>query len=176
VDEVLILSGRASIEGAASWGARLVARLFGFPRAAPDVPVRVEMRAEQDGEVWIRTFAGKSFTSHLGPVRDRRSVVSENFWPFRFHLALRPAPDGLDLVLDSGWLGPLRLPRALLPVSHSHEAEDAQGRFTFDVPIVLPLLGRIVHYRGWLVPERRGTDATPAGKSAPGGLDSRPEP
>ena len=34
----------------------------------------------------------------------------------------------------------------------------AQGRFRFDVALFLPLIGLLVHYRGWLVPddERRG--------------------
>jgi len=26
------------------------------------------------------------------------------------------------------------------------------GRFHFDVPIALPLIGDVVHYRGWLAP------------------------
>ena len=166
VDEPLMLEGRASIDGASSRAAALVAWMFGFPKTAPDVPVTVEMRADGDDEVWIPTFDGRSFASHLGPVAGRRNVVTENFGPFTFHLALRVVPDGLDLVLDAGWLGPLRLPRALLLVSYSRERMDAQARFTFDVPIALPLVGRVVHYRGWLGPAGRGTDATPPQESA----------
>ena len=29
---------------------------------------------------------------------------------------------------------------------------EADGRFHFDVPITLPLVGLLIHYRGWLVP------------------------
>jgi hypothetical protein len=29
---------------------------------------------------------------------------------------------------------------------------EEDGRFWFDVPIALPLIGLIVHYRGWLAP------------------------
>jgi Domain of unknown function (DUF4166) len=41
------------------------------------------------------------------------------------------------------------LPLALAPQGIAREWEE-QGRFRFDVPIALPLVGRIVHYTGWL--------------------------
>lgn len=44
---------------------------------------------------------------------------------------------------------PLALSRA--PQSRAREWKE-NGRFCFEVPIALPLIGRIVHYRGWLVP------------------------
>ena len=43
------------------------------------------------------------------------------------------------------------LPLAFAPTSRAREWE-ADGRFHFDVPTALPLIGRIVHYRGWLAP------------------------
>ena len=53
-----------------------------------------------------------------------------------------------------GWrLGPLPLPRALGPTTTAHEEVDVEGRFVFDVEIRLPLVGRVVRYRGWLVRE-----------------------
>ena len=52
----------------------------------------------------------------------------------------------------TGWsvLG-LPLPLALAPRSPAREWEE-DGKFHFDVPIDVPLLGRVIHYRGWLVP------------------------
>jgi hypothetical protein len=43
----------------------------------------------------------------------------------------------------------LPLPRALWPAIEASESQD-DGRFCFDVRIALPLVGRLVHYRGWL--------------------------
>jgi hypothetical protein len=37
----------------------------------------------------------------------------------------------------------------MLPRGIAREYE-ANGRFHFDVPIALPLIGLLVHYRGWL--------------------------
>ncbi len=43
------------------------------------------------------------------------------------------------------------MPRFLLPLGVAREYE-ADGRFHFDVPIALPLVGPLVHYKGWLTP------------------------
>jgi hypothetical protein len=152
VDERLVLAGRASVTGAASRGARLVARLFGLPTTAADVPVAVEMRADRDGEIWTRSFGGRAFRSRLAPGR-RRGRVRERFGPFTFDLALTARADGLDLEVVGGRFGPLPLPRPLVPVSRARERVDAQGRFCFDIPVTLPAVGLLVHYRGWLVPK-----------------------
>ena len=147
------MSGRCSVEGGANPLARLLARLVGFPAAGQDVPVTVEMRADRDGEIWTRTIGGRKFRSHLAPVLGTRHTVTERFGPVTFDLRLVASADGLDLVASRGRLGPLPLPRWLLPQSNARERVDAQGRFTFDVPIALPGIGRLVHYRGWLVPK-----------------------
>jgi saccharopine dehydrogenase-like NADP-dependent oxidoreductase len=154
VDERLRLAGRASVGGAASPLGRLLARLIGFPPAAADVPVSVEMRVERDGETWTRDFGGCTFRSRLAP-GGRPGRATERFGALTFDLVLAAGPDGLDLTITGGRLGPLPLPRLLLPRSAATERVDGDGRFRFDVPISLPGVGQLVHYRGWLVPESR---------------------
>jgi hypothetical protein len=145
-----MLAGRASVTGAASRRGRVLARLFGLPTTAADVPVSVEMRADRAGEVWTRNFGGRTFRSRLAPGK-RRGRVRERFGPFSFDLVLTAGPAGLDFEAVGGKLGPLPLPRALVPISHASERVDAQGRFCFDIPVVLPSVGLLVHYRRWLV-------------------------
>ena len=43
------------------------------------------------------------------------------------------------------------LPQSVAPRTHAREWQE-QGRFHFDVPISLPLVGLVVHYTGWLEP------------------------
>jgi saccharopine dehydrogenase-like NADP-dependent oxidoreductase len=152
VDERLVLAGRALVGGAASPVGRLLGRLIGFPPAAPDVAVSVEMRADRDGEVWTRNFGGRTFRSRLAPGR-RPGRVTERFGALTFDLALAAGPAGLDLTIVGGRLGPLPLPRFLIPRSAARERVDGEGRFCFDVPISLPGIGLLVHYRGWLKPK-----------------------
>lgn len=146
------LAGTATVEGAATPAGRLVARLFGFPPAGTGVPVRVVKRLRADGtEVWERDFAGRRFSSHLAPLGPGR--VEERFGPLTFELALGVA-DGRLTIRVTGWrIGPLRLPRRLAPASDASEGVDPVGRFRFDVPVTLPLLGRLVRYRGQLAIE-----------------------
>ena len=145
-------SGQAVVTRGAGFGARLVAALFGFPPAGRhDLHVAF---AERDGvETWTRDFGGRRFRSHLS-ARDGRLV--ERFGPLRFAFDLPGGPDGLRMDLKGWWIGPVPMPLAWGPRSEARETE-ADGRFRFDVPIALPLIGEIVRYRGWLVP----TDAAP---------------
>jgi uncharacterized protein DUF4166/saccharopine dehydrogenase-like protein len=141
------LGGTARIEGAESTIGALVARLFGFPPSSDSVRVRVLMRLDRDGiETWQRDFGGRRFQSRLQP--SRRGMVVERFGPFSFDLSVKATDDGLTLRVVGWRLGKLRLPRRLAPKSTAVERVDADGRFCFDVPIALPLVGGLVRYRG----------------------------
>src|SRR5262249_56004535 len=163
-DGTRVLEGRAAIVGAASAAGRTLAWLIGFPAASADLPVSVEMRVDESGEVWTRNFGGKKFRSRLAPIAGRRNLITEKFRWLTFDLALTANPAGLDLKITGGRVGPLRLPRFLLPRSQATERVDARGRFCFDVPIAMPVVGLLVHYRGWLVP--RPADALPGAADA----------
>src|SRR5262245_51081785 len=152
VDGTLLLTGRGSVDGATSLTGRAVAWIMGLPKTATDVPVTVEMRADARGETWTRRFGTATFRSRLAPVYGRRAHVTERFGPLTFDLALTATDAGLDLDIAGGRIGPLPLPRFLLPRSHASERVDASGRFCFDVPVSFPGIGRVVHYRGWRVP------------------------
>jgi hypothetical protein len=67
-------------------------------------------------------------------------------------MELTAGPQGLDYAITSGRLGFIPLPSFLVPRSFAKERVDTAGRFTFDVPIALPGIGLLVHYRGWLEP------------------------
>ena len=76
--------------------------------------------------------------------------VVEQFGPFAFDLELPLADDGRlsQVIRGARFLG-VPLPRFLWPYCVSSEFEQ-DGRYHFDVMIGLPLVGRLVRYRGWL--------------------------
>lgn len=129
--------------------ARLIGRLVGFPPAGSGIPVTVWMREEDGVETWRREFGGVAFQSQLA---QRGGLLIERFGPIRFALALRREGDGLTMHFRRWWLGPLPMPRFLLPRGIAREYEK-DGRFHFDVPIALPLIGLLIHYRGSLTPQ-----------------------
>ncbi len=146
--------GMARVEGAEGGLARIAAVLFGFPAAAAEVPVSVEIVPRKGRERWIRRFGARRFSSVLSADRVPGRLI-ERFGPFRLALALPVGREGvLGMPVRAWWFGPLPLPLVLAPVSIAAESVDEAGRFCFDVEIRLPLgLGRMVRYRGWLARE-----------------------
>ncbi|MGB7262017.1 MAG: DUF4166 domain-containing protein [Albidovulum sp.] len=149
-----IWRGRAEITRGSSTLSGLIAKLFGFPKAGRDVPVEVTFTTDAQGrETWQRRFGARIMQSRqsLGCGRNQHLVI-EQFGPFSFGLAI--TWDGTRLgIIPRRWscLG-LPLPRFLMPGGDSHECE-IDGRFHFHVEITVPLIGPVVRYEGWLLPE-----------------------
>lgn len=140
-------TGRAQVSRGQSLWARALAFLFGFPLAAEDVPVTVTMIPQQGGEIWERQFGTKVFRSNL---RRKAGRMTERFGPFTFQLDLHVADGQLHSPVRAGRLGPVPMPRFLLPQSVAREYA-CDGRFHFDVVLKAPLTGSLmVHYQGSL--------------------------
>lgn len=137
--------GEAVVTGADNALGRIAARLMGFPPAGTH-PLKVTMVEHHGTETWTRDFGGRRFSSRLS--HQGRHLV-ESFGPLSFRFDLPGGPEGLSMVMR-GWSAfGIPLPLALAPRSEAREWAEG-GRFRFDVPISLPLVGRLVHYRGWL--------------------------
>ncbi len=140
-------AGQATVVRGSHPLARLVAWVMRFPEQGEHA-VHVHM-TEQDGvETWHRTFSDRRFSSELS---EQQGQLCERFGPLRFAFDLPAGKDGLRMVMRAWWLGPIRLPLALAPRSAAREWQE-NGAFHFDVPIALPGMGVVVHYRGWLTP------------------------
>lgn len=143
-------AGEAEVRRGRNPLAGLAASAFGFPREGSH---RLHVAFAEDGgiERWTRDFSGRTFSSLLSK---RGGLLTERFGLVRFAFDLPSDETGLRMIIRRWWLGPLPLPLFLAPRSEASEWEEG-GRFHFDVPIDLPLLGRLVHYRGWLEPTDR---------------------
>ncbi|WP_108815232.1 SDR family oxidoreductase [Loktanella sp. Alg231-35] len=143
-------AGRTKVTRGASLWSRILADLIGFPKASDDIAVTVTMTPQNGGELWERRFDGKPFRSFLRP---KQGEMTERFGPLTFSLGLHVRDGQLHFPVKSGRLGPLPLPRVLLPQSVAREYE-ADGRFHFDVALLAPFTGAsMVHYQGWLMRE-----------------------
>ena len=149
--------GRAQIIRGRGLLARLVCRIVGFPPAGQDVAVSVSMHRQGLVEHWVRDFGGKRFRSILSVADADMDAVWEQFGPFRFEIGLNVLGRQLEYPVRRARLFGLPWPMALTPKSDTFEGEDADGRATFDVAISLPIVGRLIHYQGWL--ERVENDA-----------------
>jgi hypothetical protein len=144
--------GRAKVEVGRNPIAWLIAKIVGFPKAGDDIPVKVSFEKKNNGELWQRTFAGRSFFSfHTEGRRRSERLLSEQFGPFKFNQALVFAGGKLSFVVRNWTMFGIPLPRILAPMGTAFERE-VDGRFHFHVEIKLPVIGLIVRYQGWLIP------------------------
>lgn len=153
-------AGVAEVRGSASPLAALARFFVGFPQAMKEAPATVTKRATANGsETWTRVIGGRRFSSVIA--FEGRGLVRERFGPFTFDLAVLASSKALHMEIVGWRIGPLPLPRQFAPRSLARESADEVGRFHFDVPIELPLAGRITHYTGWLKVTPKSEKAAP---------------
>jgi hypothetical protein len=144
--------GLAKVEVGKNPLSRLIASVFGFPKAGQDIPVQVSFQLKDGGELWQRTFAGKSFSSFQSEGTGRsEKLLSERFGPCNFGLALIADSEKLSLIVRRWDIFGIPLPLAFAPTANSYE-DVIDGKFNFHVEISHPLTGLIVRYQGWLIP------------------------
>lgn len=148
----IVLKGASEVRRGRGTLSRLIARIVGFPPEGDAVPVTVTLSREGDREVWARDFDGHRFRSlqYLGVGRNEGLLV-ERFGPIAFAMAVVVRDGRLHLVQRRWTFLGVPMPRWMLPTGTVCE-HDADGRFNFHVEIVLPIVGLVVAYRGWLVP------------------------
>lgn len=147
-------AGRASVDRGTNPIAHWIAGVMGLPAASPDCPIEFRLTRDASGvETWRRCFAGASFSSTQELGRGSWSgLIVERFGPMAFALAVIEERGRLRVVPRHWSVFGISMPAFLGPRADGIE-HNADGRFNFDVVLCLPLIGLIVHYRGWLEPK-----------------------
>ena len=148
-----VWEGEAEIHRGKGFLALLANRLAGFPPSGRNVPVRVSMVRNRNGEMWTRQFGTHRFSSHLRRVeKDDSGIIRERFGILDFSIRLLADENQLEFpVMRARFLG-VPLPRFLLPVSNTRETVLPDGSCQFDVAIYHSFAGLVAHYKGWLRP------------------------
>lgn len=142
--------GHASSKGADNPLARLLRRIFGFPKLGEEMPVDVWLSKEGDRDQWKRKFGDRRFQSSFHA--DADGVLDERFGPFRFGFFLRVEGDRMCWDFVRWGLGPLPLPLFLGPKIITYETANAEGAYEFYSQADFPLIGRLVNYHGAITP------------------------
>jgi hypothetical protein len=152
--EPLATLGRAEITAANGFLARTICWFAGLPRPGRDVDVSVVFAPTKEGrEHWHRTFADRRYASTMefGTGRDAGLLI-EHFGLFDLRFQLRVAPEGLIWSLIGWRFLRIPLPRWSLPRIACVESGDGE-RYSFDIDVTFPVIGWLMHYRGWLLPQ-----------------------
>lgn len=149
VDNVLIAKGKADITRDVSPLAQAAAKLFGFPKEGNNVPVTVTFTRTEDGESLLRDFGGETFATSFYDWPKPGHLV-ERFGPLWFLIECVCTMQGIDMYIRKIWLWKvIPLPMCIAPRIDATERVD-NGQYRFDVDIRLPIIGRVIHYKGWL--------------------------
>lgn len=136
--QVTVERGHGLLSRACAWATRLP--------PAGEGPISVDIDAGQARETWTRNVGRHAMRSRLwaqdGLLCERLGLVT-----FGFALAVEEGQLTWRVVRVRA-LG-MPLPAGMFRQVYALEGE-AQGRYTFDVYAALPLVGLLVHYRGWL--------------------------
>jgi len=149
VSNTKIMRGRVDVVRGKNPLCQMAASIIGFAKTGADREISICMDVRDDQEVWTRTIDGNAFRSVLskGP---NLFEVYERFGPIKFKMKFRIADEKLHYDIVSAKVLGIPFPKFLLPKSITHERVE-EGKFVFDVEIRLPLLGRLIAYKGWLI-------------------------
>ena len=139
-------SGACDVDRGHRWLARLAGWLAGMPPAAQQIGLRVRIDADRAGEVWTRHFGSCEMRSRL---HARDGLLVEQLGLLTVAFELVPQADRLRWIPRGGRVLGIPLPAGFFSGIDAVECTAAQ-RYTFEVRAALPLIGLIVHYRGWL--------------------------
>lgn len=139
------LRGTATVTRGDAVVARLICRAAGLPAPQRDGPVRIDLDVAVHGETWTRHFgASRPMRSHL---QARDALLVERLGPLRLCFRLRESGGAVVWQLQALSVLGIPAPRRWLTMVKARSAESA-GRYTFDVQVVLPLIGHVIGYQG----------------------------
>jgi hypothetical protein len=148
------VTGKADVERGKNLLANIIANLFGFPKAGKNVPVRVDFTVKNNKQYWRRTFDRNSFLSIQSEGKGRyQHLICERFGIFNFGLAAVVENEMLTLIIRRWDCLHIPLPLCLAPKGLSYE-HSHDGKFHFHVEVILPVVGQVVRYKGYLEHEK----------------------
>jgi hypothetical protein len=146
-DTLLYAAGHAAVEGSEGLLARQLRRLLRLPDPGAEQPLALTIERKDGEETWTRHFGRGHMRSTLRSIDGLH--LRERLGPMSLHFKLRRDADAIDWQLCGARLLGLPLPRWLcgevLSRSGSHN-----GRYAFHIDVRLPLIGKLVAYRGCL--------------------------
>lgn len=138
-------AGEVDVERGRGWLSRLFAAATYLPPAGRG-PVVVEIESDAAGERWTRRIGGRAMPSRMrfagGHLREQLGLAC-------FDFSLHVVDGGIDWRVER--VSTLGLPWPVRWFAGVGARESADGgRYCFDVWARLPVVGLLVHYRGWL--------------------------
>lgn len=144
---VIQASGKADVSGETHAVARMLRRLLTLPEPGAGQAIAITIERHATHERWSRRFLRGHMHSTLRA--GNNGQLHERLGPVTLRFALHRDGDAIDWQLQGARLLGLPLPRRFCGTVLSRSGV-RDGRYAFDIDTRLPLIGRLVAYRGWL--------------------------
>jgi Domain of unknown function (DUF4166) len=140
------LRGKGDVTRGAHWLVKWLAPFASLPPTSNNIPIAVEIVVHPQGETWSRSFNGHLMQSHL---RAAEPLLAERLGAMTLFFRLHGDANGIHWhVAGAKCLG-VPLPTKWFTGAVARE-QILNERYSFDVRAALPIVGLLVHYRGWL--------------------------
>jgi hypothetical protein len=148
LDREIFTSGSSTITAPRKFGARLLALVAGLPSPGRDTPTTVHFTPLANArEFWRRDFAARRYQSVMEASPNGQLI--EHFGPFDLYFELSVRSSGLHWSLKSWRLLGVPLPSITTPKIECLETASGDA-FAFDIDVMFPIIGPVVHYNGEL--------------------------
>jgi len=137
-----ITRGKGVISNFAAW-------CFSFPKAGEELPIRVVFKRHGDEETLLRDYGSSKFETTFKD-HPEPGYMYEIFGSLWFDVECHCSQQGIDMYIRKCRLWNF-IPLPLLLLPHTDATERVvDGKYQFDVDISLPLIGRVIWYKGSL--------------------------
>jgi hypothetical protein len=151
-DPIVRAHGRLRIQHGRHPVARLLAWVLRLPHPSAAAEARLIVTARADGERWQRTFNGRRLETRQ--YEAKASELAERFGVLELRFRLEASDGSLRYVQRDAVLlfGPvrLRIPVSWAPRVEAREDPAGQMRVRVDVRVILPRLGPLIAYEGFI--------------------------
>ena len=140
-----ILRGRVSVERG-NLAARMICRLFGFPKPAADAPLQVDMQHADESMTWVRNFDGVMMKSRF---RRRGKYLIEQLGALQMYMIIEVDGNALHYRHAKTRFFGIPMPAIFSPRVRAFEYQK-DDHYRFEVDVRMWLIGRVITYRGKL--------------------------
>ena len=149
---IIRASGRLRVEDGRHFLARMLARMLRLPRPTAAAEAQLMVTAGPEGEHWQRTFNGRHLKTRQ--YESNTFELAEQFGVLEFRFRLDASGGNLLYVQREAAIlfGPvrLRIPAAWAPRVEAREDPAGPTRIKVAVRVVLPGIGQLIAYDGFV--------------------------
>ncbi len=139
-----VLKGTVNIQRGKNFVAKLLNPLMGLPKEQKDALLMLELKAEKQKEVWMRTFGSDSFSSVQ--YQDAEQMV-ERMGLIKMYFDVYVEEASLCTVLKKTTILGVNVPK-MFTLNISSEVKEEQGRVLFLVEVSTKKGALVINYDG----------------------------